>query len=190
MQRKIIFMAIGSFLVGGGTGFLVGRQVWKKIFNKRLEEERASLEEVRKEMLRTIEKKKEEKEKVSFSVDYDPLIARYEKHVIDNNYVSTNPKEEDVDEIRAISMYQYASDVNYEKQTLTYYDEDDMLTDENGEEIEPDSVIMKNFYSYFGEDMFGDEDTIYVRNDKLGTDFEVIRSYLHVGDHPGFDDED
>ena len=141
-------------------------------------------------MLANIEKRKEEKDKVSFSADYDPLIARYEKDVVSNKYISTSPKEEDVDEIRAISMYQYASDANYEKQTLTYYDEDDMLTDENGEEIEPESVIMKNFYSYFGGDMFGDEDTIYVRNDKLGTDFEVIRSYLHVGDHPGFDDED
>lgn len=190
MQRKIIFVAIGSFLAGGGTGFLVGRHVWKKIFEKRLNEERASLEEVRKEMLSTIEKKKEEKDKVSFSVDYDPLIARYEKDLIDKNYISTTPKEEDVDDIRPISMYQFAADANYEKESLTYYDEDDVLENENGDRVEPGSIIMKNFYSYFGEDMFGDEDTIYVRNDKLGTDFEVIRSYLHVGDHPGFDDED
>lgn len=65
---------------------------------------------------------------------------------------------------------------NYEKQTLLYYICDDILTDESGDEISPRDVIGTAIMdSGFGSN---DEDTIFVRNDKLMCDYEVTKVFV------------
>jgi hypothetical protein len=62
---------------------------------------------------------------------------------------------------------------NYNKITLTYYALDDTLADERDAPIRDTSIIGVTFPELFGEDP--DPDIIYIRNDKLTVDFEVVK---------------
>lgn len=76
-----------------------------------------------------------------------------------------------------ISMDEYIEDeLNHEKLALLYYEEDDTLADEQ-EQIVANVLEMvgpKALVS-FGEGS-DDPDTVYIRNEYLGIDFEVIRN--------------
>lgn len=66
---------------------------------------------------------------------------------------------------------------SYDKLTLYYYDEDDCLTDDQEELIHNvESLINKDFLLSFGIG-YDDPDVIYVRNEKMGADYEIIRLY-------------
>lgn len=64
----------------------------------------------------------------------------------------------------------------FSKITLTYFDADDVLCDDR-EEIIPDKEysIGEDSLEHFGEDS-NDKDVVYVRNERLSTDYEVVRS--------------
>jgi len=66
----------------------------------------------------------------------------------------------------------------FAKITLTYYDEDDTLADENENPIDNIAqVIGDEALTQFGSNP-DDENVIYVRNEVLSIDYEVIRSNL------------
>ena len=62
----------------------------------------------------------------------------------------------------------------YDKVSLAYYEEDDTLTDDNEEIIPNPEDIIGYALSCFGQDS-NDPDIVYVRNEKLGIDYEVCR---------------
>lgn len=69
------------------------------------------------------------------------------------------------------------SDIINDKVSLTYYQDDDVLIDE-------DEEIITNVYDIIGNEAltsFGkysaDPDIVYVRNDRLGIDYEIVRLY-------------
>lgn len=79
---------------------------------------------------------------------------------------------------------------HYDKITVTYYSEDDVLADENEEIIsDPNSIIGEDALLNFGEGS-DDADIVYVRNEKIAVDYEVIRVYKSYSrDILGIDDE-
>lgn len=91
------------------------------------------------------------------------------------------PLPERMDEIAAgrpylISVDEFmTSNEEYDKTTITYFEGDDTLCDER-EEIVPDveGVITADALTRFGQ-LSNDRNIVYVRNDKISTDFEVIR---------------
>lgn len=61
---------------------------------------------------------------------------------------------------------------DYEKITLTYY-ADNIVADENDDPIEDvDHVIGVDSLTHFGE---YEEDAVYIRNDRMKTDYELLR---------------
>lgn len=75
-----------------------------------------------------------------------------------------------------ITLEQFQEEMDhYDKSTIYYYEDDDTLTDE-GEEVITDvtATIGDDALDNFG---CGSEDpeVVYVRNDKMGIDYEVIR---------------
>lgn len=64
---------------------------------------------------------------------------------------------------------------NFSKITITYFEGDDVLVDER-ESVIPDidGVIGRETLQHFGEDS-DSKDTVFVRNERLQTDFEVVR---------------
>lgn len=70
----------------------------------------------------------------------------------------------------------YAGELEYENSTLTYYEQDDTLTDEQDKPIhEIDKTIGEDHLIQFGHGS-KDRNIVYIRNDRLGMDFEVIKS--------------
>ena len=68
---------------------------------------------------------------------------------------------------------------DYETITLTYY-KDGVLTDEDDEPVEnPDDIVGSDYSSHFGE---YDPDAVYVRNEKMKCDYEILRSERRYGE--------
>ncbi len=80
-----------------------------------------------------------------------------------------------------ISPDQFSEGDEYDKITLTYYDGDGILADDNDEIInEVDEIVGDDFVDHFGE---YEEDSVYIRNDILRCDYEIckdLRSYKDV----------
>lgn len=78
---------------------------------------------------------------------------------------------------------------DYEKITLNYFDKDDVLMDEDREQIDMvEDVIGEGSLSKFGS-KGGPSNLVYVRNEKLEIDYEVIKQHLsYAVDEMGFRD--
>lgn len=63
---------------------------------------------------------------------------------------------------------------DYEKLSLYYWDEDDTLSDDKEDIIPNVEDLIGDGLTRFGEGSM-DPDIVYVRNDKLGCDYEVVR---------------
>jgi hypothetical protein len=74
-----------------------------------------------------------------------------------------------------ITLEQLEEKEHYDKLSISYYEDDDTLVDENEEVIaDPVSIVGNDALNNFGEGS-DDPEIVYVRNEKLETDYEVIR---------------
>lgn len=70
----------------------------------------------------------------------------------------------------------FAAEKDYDTQSLTYYENDDTLTDEHDKPLrEIDKLIGEDHLVRFGHGS-KDKSIVYVRNDRLGTDYEIVKS--------------
>lgn len=70
----------------------------------------------------------------------------------------------------------FAAEKDYDTSSLTYYEQDDTLADEQDKPIrEVDEIIGTDHLVRFGT-ASGDRNIVYVRNDRLETDYEVIKT--------------
>ena len=65
---------------------------------------------------------------------------------------------------------------NYDTQTLTYYPDVDELVDNRDEPVEDVESLVGAFQNEFGHISDSDE-TVYIRNEGISMDFEIVRSY-------------
>ena len=97
----------------------------------------------------------------------------------DEEPVDPKPKEAAYREPYVISPDEYDGNADFDKITLTYY-QDGVLADDNDEEIEdPDETVGEESLDHFGE---YEEDIVYVRNERLGIDYEVSRDRRRYAD--------
>lgn len=69
----------------------------------------------------------------------------------------------------------FEAELEYDTQQLTYFEEDDTLSNERGEAIrEIDKMIGEDHLVRFGHGS-KDQNIVYVRNDRLETDYEVVK---------------
>ena len=70
----------------------------------------------------------------------------------------------------------FEGEKNYDTQSLTYYEVDDTLTDEHDKPLEQtDKLVGDEHLVRFGSGS-KDKNIVYVRNDRLGIDYEIVRS--------------
>jgi hypothetical protein len=75
-----------------------------------------------------------------------------------------------------ITVEQFGEEMDhYDKITIYFYEDDEVLTDENEEVITDVSAIVGDDALYSFGDGSGDAEIVYVRNDKMQIDYEVIR---------------
>lgn len=181
-----VLVAFAAFAAGAGCGVLACKSYFEKKYKSVADEEILSV-------IETYRKKTEELEKEEEKEKYAKTI--YHKHV--DNYISSAPLEIDVDRVAIAEMehpeddepdeqYQITSmdffdDCEYDKVSLTYYANDDVLV---GPSKFKDEDIL-DVGSTVGEDAidlisngFDDGSALYIRNPKTSTDYEISKSYI------------
>lgn len=95
-------------------------------------------------------------------------------------------KEENVDKETpyVISPDDFGEEDGYETISLTYYQKNDLVTDDDDEPVENvDMVVGYESLTHFGE---YEDDSVFVRNDRLKADYEILlddRDYEDVLKH-------
>jgi hypothetical protein len=198
MQNSL--KVVGAALMGTGLGFVVGYKLAERRlseqFDQRLDEETAKMREfyqVAKKPFDTPE------EAVAALIQpSDPRVKNekiaYHKIVTTEGYEGgtdpippATPMEEtksnvfdvqrDLSRPYVISQDEFTqNESETEQNTLTWYEQDDVLVDERDDIVDgADITLGQNFRAQFGQQS-SDENTVHIRNDKLGLEFEVVRS--------------
>lgn len=105
--------------------------------------------------------------------------TNYNEHSQKN---TTEEKDEDMsDTPYVISPDEFGESDNYTQISLTYYSKDDILADDEDEIIEDvEDTVGNDFVDHFGE---YEDDSVFIRNDRLRCDYEICRdnrSYYEV----------
>lgn len=112
-------------------------------------------------------------------VDYSKLTTKY----------TNEKKEEDTMKYRphTIPPEEFGEAYEYDTVSLTYY-ADGVLTDEYDEIVEDvDDLIGEDSLKQFG---VYEEDSVFVRNDELKTDYEILRDKRNYSDVVGTSESD
>ena len=175
---------IFAFLTGAAVGSVV---TWKMLKDKY---EQLAREEIQEAYSRTKQLKK-----VLADVDEEHEVeeAEYQRAVRDYTSLSTAPmppsrlenREEDepMKKPKVVSPEEFGEIDEYDTKSLTYW-QDGVLTDENDEVVEDvESLVTKDSLTHFGE---FEDDSVFVRNDELMVDYEILldtRRYADVHPH-------
>jgi len=133
----------------------------------------------------------------SYTERVNQMKEEYTKYgSIAKKYTGEEPEEKQVDELElknnddvpeddiyVINADQWAHEkFGYDKLTLYFWEQERILTEEDGDILDVPGIIGYNWEQHMGE---FEPDIVYVRNNNLETDYEVILrhdSYYEMGD--------
>ena len=181
------------------AGVAVGSLVTWRYFKSKYEVVEDEIEEKTEETEGETETEDEDPEVSESKMSYKkPPLKEYVKMVEDNGYVPKTHMEEVEEEIAngewgdkdiyepfIIRPDEYGELHAYETLSLNYY-ADGVLTDELDNPIEDvESLVPADFADHFGE---YDDNAVFVRNDNLECDYEILRDLRKftdvVGEYP------
>jgi len=194
-KTKMILIFTFGAVVGSAVTYFVVKEKIEEFYEELIQEE---LDSIRKNVTPSSEKLdtapvNSEEEFVKSTEKYKNIAAQYGVpilHPVKNAYPEEDfddtEEESDEEEFQrdpilndepyVITIDQFTNEKEYfDKITLYYYDEDEVLADDNEEEIgDVNDLIGEDALSCFGSDDY-DEDQVFVRNEPLETDFEIVR---------------
>lgn len=196
MSKKVTGLFI--FALGASIGSLVTYKVVSSKYKQIAQEEIDSVKEVflnriREELTNSNVESKgtvEKQESKAKKAKDKPNIIEYATILKDMNYSSfSNDDDEEMEaeeymnnEPYVIAPEELGEVDNYEVISLTYYS-DEVLTDDNDDIIEDvEDVVGTDALSSFGD---YEDDSVFVRNDRLQCDFEILadeRAYADIID--------
>lgn len=172
-----------AFVLGGAIGSLV---TWKVIEKKYEEKAQEEIDSVKEAYSRKMASKNRELKKVYIPEEPSEPEKSKTKPLssIVNDYAPSNDrpdysayssaKQEGVPENKpyVITAEEFGEFEDYEKIELSYYELSNVLTDDMDEPVEnPDRVVGLESLEHFGDYT----DAVYVRNDRLKCDYEILR---------------
>lgn len=184
------------FLLGCGSG-AAASYIY---FNKKYEEKKLELEEIKEHYNNKIYGEIETKEaetiiKKEGYISYDNLtdvdVKTVIKEVSEEAMIEDRPRDDYPLEPIIINESDYSeTELSFEKADLDYYLDDGALVDEADTLIEIEDVIGYDILEDFIND--DSEEVIYVRNASLGTDYQIKKISGSYSDSIGIggDDED
>ena len=167
MNRNVC--AAIAFVFGVATGAAVTWKVVKTKYERIAQEEIDSVKEV---FGKRFEPKKFEPKKFETGV-----VEEYKEVITDCGYSAepnTKKGDEAVDLPFVITPDEYGDFDDYDLVSLTYY-ADGVLTDSADEPIlneDLDDFVGRDFANHFGE---YEDDSVFIRNDRLKIDYEILR---------------
>lgn len=168
MNKSLYFV---TFVIGAAAGAFATWQYAKKKYEAIAQEEIDSVKEAFK------------KSSVKESVFVEE-VSSVEKIVADNHYAKIEPNESKDISVRTdypyvISPDEFGEMAEYEKISLTYYS-DGQLADDCDELVDDvDATVGQSSLNHFGE---YEDDSVFVRNDRLKCDFEILMDYRKYSD--------
>lgn len=182
MKKVLIFLA--GAIVGGGAGFVAHKYLDKRDNEKEISELREYYDEtiikMQKELDEYHEAAKKAVEEISKKAKAEKKKEtdknKAEEIVEENNYISAPKKKSSKKkepDIFVIEPNDFRELNGFEKVTLTYFEEEDIFIDEDGNVVDGavDFVGSENLNS-FGQ---FEEKVLYVRNKKLSCDYEILQ---------------
>lgn len=181
MNNKVL--CILAFSMGAAVGSVVS---WKLLQTKYKEYyERLAQEEINsvKEAFAGITPRSKQEQSDEAAVVRSEK-KRYSEIIRNMGYSNTEKGDaddmRDEDHITVIPPDEFYDWEDYDKITLTYYADGVLADDQDGIVENPDDVVGSDFASHFGD---YEDDSIFIRNDKYGACYEILRSYENYS-HP------
>ena len=196
-------MSFATFVLGAAIGSAVTWYYAKKKYEQIAQEEIDSVKEVFKPKKTEPDKSVQEKAEMARE---KPSVAEYAKKLSQEGYTNYSnyeaPEDQSVEEEEenedeqppvpqtysdhsikhgpyVITPDEFGEFDDYDKISLTYY-ADHILTDDNDEIMEDvEGAIGFESLNHFGE---YDDDSVFVRNDRLKTDYEILRDERDYSD--------
>lgn len=182
MSTNMFIFAVGA-AIGSAVAWLYAKKHYERIANEEIE----SMKEWLARRVEEQDKEKEEEPETPMENPTTPSIKpdlmTYASKLADLGYTDysrrTEKKEEtdDEEEVDDTDDYIYVikpeifGEEDYEEVSLTYY-ADGVLTDEQDNPIEDVAgMVGADYASHFGE---YEDDSVFIRNDRLRTDFEIL----------------
>lgn len=168
--KEIIIFSAGG-LVGGLAGYFICKKKYGII----------EAEEVK------VDEKPETKKEVHKAQD------KYEEELYSASYVKKDKKtgDEEWDDAEKVSPtepdmvpYQISPEAfadehaDYAKLTMVYYEDNEVLVNEEEECVDIDSTIGYDAINHFGD---FEKDAVFIRNEALGNDYEVLLEHAAFG---------
>lgn len=190
MNKSII--GVVSFIFGAAVGSFITQELVKKKYERIAQEEIESVKELYKAKENTsgirqgiIEgtnnPNKELKEKIQHISD---KIMRDYKRVLKDQKYSNDTENDNSERSTSVEAYvispeEFGEVENYDKVSFTYY-ADGVLADEYDEVVENvDEIVGEESLTHFGE---YEDDSVFVRNDKLKCDYEILLDQRNYSD--------
>lgn len=165
IEEKVVAGSVIGFIIGAVVSGLTTYFATKKKIKAKADEEIEEVRDIYEKMTleHSKEKKKEEVPVKNYKVQamHHRILTESEKKVEESK--------KDIPEI--IPIESFVEDDDYDKETLIFYEEDGVLTDQYDHVIGLNETIGEEALNHFGEE---EEDIVYVRNNKLMIDYEVI----------------
>lgn len=174
-MNSIFLNNLFLFSAGAAIGSVVTWKLLKTKYEQIAQEEIDSVKE------RFASKHKEIVENVENAPDEN---VTYNKIVEDCAYnkISNEIKKEEVEDVErpyVISPDEFGEMDDYEVNTLYYY-ADGVLTDDMSNVIDDvDDIVGEDAFDHFGE---YEDDSVFVRNDRLRSDYEILRDERRYSD--------
>lgn len=174
MNRDLL-SKIMIFVAGACIGSVVTYKLVKKQYDQIIQEE---IESVKEAFSGENEESEETEEGEPEKNDEEPSEKEtYESIVKESGYATEITKKEDkhMEKPYVISPSEFG-DSDYAILSLTYFLDGTVLNERDKIVTNVDELIGEDFANHFG-DYPDDPDTVYVRNDKLEIDFEILKDY-------------
>lgn len=192
MTNNVKYFA--SFLFGTAVGVAVSWKILKTKYEQIAQEEIDSVKEVfskrNKETAEFLNDAAKTLSEIKEEIDEEPSeksdgIIDYSGMCRDFGYISEKKEKKGGDDMNdypyVISPDEF-DEIGYNTVSLTYY-ADGVLTDECNDPIEDvDEIIGEDSLNHFGE---YEDDSVFVRNDALRTDYEILRDLRNYYDIVG-----
>lgn len=164
-----------AFVIGAGIGVAVSWKLLEYKYKRIADEEIKSVMDA---YGKKFEPKKFEPEKFEpkeinpEKIEHEKNMKRYTDLLKENKYSDEEVKADMKTKPHIIAPEEFGENEDYETVSLTHY-ADGVLTDDQDEPIEDvEKLVGKDFASHFGE---YEEDSVFIRNDELNTDYEILR---------------
>ena len=187
-STKMFIFAAGA-LVGSLSTWYATRKYYEKIANDEIESMKEWLARRVEEQDEKAEEQVSKSDEKPNSPSVKPNLMEYAAMVKDLGYTDYSRKTEepekeedeevdDMDRPHIIEPKEFG-ECDYEEVSLTHY-ADGVLTDEQDNPIEDvDGIVGEDYAEHFGE---YEDDSVFVRNDRLQTDFEILADQRNFSD--------